>query len=132
MTEFIVISSKIPKELHTQLLHYCEREGVKPSKFIHDLVQENVSSVVPIHRAGMNKLVYDKRTDSFCWVVLNDDGTKTSISDYLRPEFLENLSSELSSAISARDDYLKKKSPRSVIVPTRMKRLKMVKKHARD
>ena len=132
MVEFIVVSSKIPRELHTQLLHYCDREDIKPSKFIHDLLQENVSNVVPIHKAGINKLIYDKKTDSFSWVIVNDDGTEVHISNNLSSDFLDNLRSELASALSTRSEYIKKKNPRSVLAPARMKKLKMVKKHARS
>jgi len=127
MGEFGVVRSKIPKELQTQLLLYCEKEGITPSRFVRDLVQDKVADMVPINKAGLNRISYDKKTDTFQWVVQYDDKAQKTVVEAATPGFLENLGSEISSALSLRFSYMKKSSQKSVPIPSKMKKLRTVK-----
>jgi hypothetical protein len=127
MGEFGVVRSKIPKELQSQLTLYCEREGITQSRFIRDLVQEKVAEVAPINKAGLNRITYDKKTDSFTWLIEYDDRTTRIIAEHVPADFFKNLSSELISSLSLRESYMKKGRRNSVPVPAKMTRLKAVK-----
>lgn len=129
MAEYAVIHSKLSKTLHTQLLHYCEKEGIKPYGLIRQLVEERVNELVPIHKSGINEFRYAKKADSFRWEIHYDDGRVQVVAESLSPAFVENLSSALGAAITARNEYTKKGKPGSVAVPS-LKRLSEVKRHA--
>ena len=129
MAEYIVIHSKLQRDLHAQLVIYCQREGIKPYSLIRQLVSERVGGLVPIHKSGINEFFYCKKSDTFRWEIHYDDGKVQVVADSLSPQFIENLSSALDSAITGRNEYTKRGKKGSVAVPS-LKRLSEVKRHA--
>lgn len=127
MKEFAVVNTKIPKELQTQLKFYCDKEGITPSAFIRDLIRKNISNVVPINKAGINKFVYDKKYDLFKWVIENDDNTSEIMAEAASSGFLENLRDEIEIILSERNEYIQKYRKNSVLVPSQLKHLKVIK-----
>jgi hypothetical protein len=129
--DYVTVSSKIDRLTYAQLKHYCDNEKITPSLFIKKLVESNVSNLIPLNKAGINKFSYDKASDSFFWSIEFDDGEEIVVGENLSSEFLENLTSQLGSEISTRNSYLKKTKKQSVIVPIGIKKMKGVKKHAK-
>ncbi len=126
--DYITVSSKIDRLTFSQLKHYCEKEKITTSLFIKNLIESNVSKLIPLNKAGVNKFVYDKNNDCFSWSVEFDDGEKISVGEKLTPLFLENLLSQMNSVLNTRNSYIKKTRKDSVLVPTNIKKIKGGKK----
>ncbi|QQR92237.1 MAG: hypothetical protein IPJ89_03695 [Candidatus Iainarchaeum archaeon] len=122
--EWMTIRAKVKRSTFIEMQNYCQREGIKSSKFIRDLIESNVSAVVPVNHAGINKIEYDKRKDTFSWHVEHDNGPRIQIADSLQPSFLDNLLREATQSKENRLTYLRQSNPDSVPVPTRLKKLK--------
>ncbi|VVB59861.1 Uncharacterised protein [uncultured archaeon] len=125
MEELRNISSKIPVETYTQLRNYCEKEKITPSHFIRALIEKNVVRVVPLKKAGINRITYNKKQDNFEWIIDEDDGNQIKVALGINAEFLSNLIQESISAMALRNDYLKKSKKSSVAFPTDIKQLRM-------
>jgi len=122
--EWSVIRSRVPKDLQTELLHYCEKEKINPSFFIRSLVESRLSSAVPINKAGVNSFIFNRKDDSFSWEIVYDDGERKTVAHSLSPAFLENLSKSIYSTLSARDEYIQKRKTDSVAIHSQIKILK--------
>jgi len=126
--DYVTVSSKINRSTFSQLKHYCEKEKITPSLFIKNLIESNVSELIPLNKAAVNKFVYDKNNDCFFWIIEFDDGEKINVGEKLTPLFLENLLSQMNSVLNTRNSYIKKTRRDSVPVPTNIKKIKGGKK----
>ena len=120
------VRAKIQNEDYTRLVYYCEQEGVTVSALIRDLIEERINHMQPIHKAGINRMEYNKASDSFDWILEFDDGSKTTLAESLSPAFLEDLASQISSALSSRSNYLRSSDKGSVPIPKKLRRIKGV------
>jgi len=123
MKELRTVASKIPNTLFVQLQRYCEMEGISPSAFIKELVESEVSEVVPHNKAGRNVLEYNKKHDSFTWLIEYDDGEKVPIARNVSAEFIEDAQQAIASELRARELYLQKGKSGSVPAPTKVKKV---------
>lgn len=123
MKEFRTVASKIPSTLYARLLQYCEKEGISPSSFIKDLVETEVSGVVPHNKAGSNVIEYNKKNDTFDWFILHDDGEKVEVAKNISPEFIQDALKSINSELRARELYLQKSKKKSVPAPTKIKKV---------
>lgn len=123
MKELRTVASKIPNTLFVQLQRYCEMEGVSPSAFIKELIEAEISEIVPHNKAGRNVLEYNKTHDTFTWVIEYDDGEQSVVSRNLSPAFVKNAAKGFESELRARDLYLKNTKD-GVPAPTRFKKAK--------
>jgi hypothetical protein len=122
MKEFRTIASKIPSTLYARLLQYCEKEGISPSSFIKNLVETEVSGVVPHNKSGSNVIEYNKKTDTFDWFILYDEGDKVEVAKNISPDFMQDALKSINSELRARELYLQKSKKKSVPAPTKIKR----------
>tara|TARA_Y100000310_G_C20601374_1_gene773233 strand:+ start:146 stop:523 length:378 start_codon:yes stop_codon:yes gene_type:complete len=123
MKEFRTVASKIPNILYARLLQYCEKEGISPSSFIKDLIETEVSSLVPHNKAGSNIVEYNKKNDTFDWFILYDDGEKIEVAKNISPEFVQDALKSINSELKARELYLQKSKKKSVPAPTKIKKV---------
>ena len=123
MVEFRTVASKIPNTLYTSLLHYCEREGIKPSAFIKGLIESEVSSLVPHNKSGRSVVSYNKKQETFSWHIEYDDDEKVEITRNITPDFIEDAVKGLTDAVKSRELYLQKLKKGSVPAPTKIKRV---------
>lgn len=123
MKELRTIASKIPNTLFVQLQRYCEMECISASAFIKELVESEVSEVVPHNKAGRNVLEYNKKHDLFTWFIEYDDGERVPIARNVSASFVEDALGAITSELRARELYLQKGKPGSVPAPTKMKKV---------
>ncbi len=123
MREFKVISSKIPNTLFVRLQAYCKKEGLTLSTFVKDLIESEISTVVPHNKSGRNVISYDKKQDTFTWNLEYDDGENTEVARNVTPAFVEDALKALTSEMRARELYLKKEKDDSVPAPTKIKKV---------
>ena len=124
MTEWKAVRSKITNETYTQLLHYCKNEEITPSRYIRDLIEKNILTVISLNKAGVNSFEYDKSKDAFTWTVSFDDGQKAIIGEMLSHSFLENLQEALNKALSIRELYIRKGNKMSIAIPNKLRTLR--------
>ena len=123
MKEFRTVASKIPNLLYARLLQYCEKEGISPSSFIKDLIETEVSDLIPHNKAGSNIVEYNKKNDTFDWFILYDDGEKVEVAKNISPEFVQDALKSINSELRARELYLQKSKKNSVPTPTKIKKV---------
>lgn len=121
--EKIVISSRIEREKYSELLNYCKNQNVIPSKLIKNLIEKVLHEKIPIHKAGINKIDFNKEKNCFSWKILYDDGSFKIISENLSDSFLENLRKSIDSALSLRNEYIHKRIKESVVSPVGIPKL---------
>ena len=123
MKELRTVASKIPSTTYTRLLQYCEKEGISPSAFIKDLIESEVSGLTPHNKAGINIVNYNKKEDTFDWIIEYDDGEKVEIAKNVSPEFMKDAVKAIESELRARELYLQKSKRNSVPAPTKIKKV---------
>jgi hypothetical protein len=128
--EWAVARTKLKRDIYSELSNYCKKEDTTISEYIRELVESNISGVVPINQSGQNKIDYNKLEDTFTWKIQFDNGPEETIATHLQPEFLNQLKKIIESSLELRDIYMKKNKESSVPAPTKMKRLKGVRKNA--
>lgn len=128
--EWAVARTKIKRNTYSELSNYCQRENTTISEYLRDLVEANISGVVPINQSAQNKIEYNKIEDTFAWKIQFDNGPEETIATHLQPDFLKQLQEIINSNLELRNIYLKKNKPDSVPTPTKIKRLKGVRKNA--
>lgn len=121
--EWATVHAKLKRDTYAALENYCKKEGINISSLIRSLIESNVSGVVPANQAGVSRIEYNKKQDSFSWFLDFDNGPTEQIAEHLQPEFLENLINASTSAIELRKTYLRQGNSKSIPIPTRIKRL---------
>jgi len=124
MKEWNAVTTKINKETHTRLLNYCKMEKITPSSYIRGLIEKGLLKLIPINKAGINKIEYKKKEDSFSWKIEYDDGEIIEISDNVSPSFFTNLKEAVDSASSLRNLYINKKTKHSTPIPSKLIKLR--------
>lgn len=117
------VHAKLRPDTYAKLKNYCDRQGTNPSRYIRDLIEKEIEGSIPLHQAGINRIEYDKRTDSFDWFIDFDNGPNSQIGNKLSEPFLQNLVASTHEALRLRENYLKKTCENSVSVPNDIKRI---------
>ena len=115
--EYRSISAKLPVNELTLFKSYCEKKGVSPASLIRDLILREMKITVPHTVAGRNKIVYDKKTDSFTWSVELDNGEIIEVLKGLSYSFIENLFIAFKRSLEERQTFIHKKRKDSVPIP---------------
>ena len=118
------VATKLSQAEYSKLKDYCDKKGVTPSKFLRELITENIGNPIPVNIAGRNVISYNKGRDNFSWKIMLDDGSRVDVFDDLSSVYLEDLKEKIDRAVDERNVYLKKKDEGSVPVPTKMLRKK--------
>ena len=117
------VSAKITQAEFSLLKEYCEKKSIKVSKFIKDLIINEINDPIPLNIAGKNIFQYNKNADEFEWKILLDDGKRVEVSKFKNETFSQMLES-MNSANEEREVYLKKSKKDSVSIPSNIVREK--------
>lgn len=116
--EYRSISAKLPVNELTMFKAYCEKKGVTPASLIRDLILGEMKITVPNNIAGKNKILYDKKTDSFTWAVELDTGEYIDIIKNISPTFIIDLQEIITTSLEKRHTFIQKKKKDTVPVPS--------------
>ena len=118
---FKTISTKLKKFEADEIEIYCKRKGVTPSKFMRDILINEIGTSIPNNVAGKNEINYNKETDTFSWSIKLDTEKNIEVIEHMAPEYLKQLNTEIENAIKERDLLLNKKKSDSVAVTTKIR-----------
>jgi len=117
---FRTIATRVSQHEADLVVGYCKRKGTTPSKFIKRLLLNELNISVPNNIAGKNTIKYNKKDDTFSWLVTLDNGEKSEVIESMSPEYLEELLETINAAVKHRDFSINKKQNDSVAVPTQL------------
>ena len=124
ISEYKSISSKITREEFTLIESYCSKKDTTPSSLIRELLLKEIKVPVPHHIAGNNKINYNKEQDNFSWSVILDKGVKIDILKNISLDYMNDLDLNIKKALKSRNDSMKKRSSKSVAVPSNILKVK--------
>lgn len=122
--QWLSIRAKIKKENYLELANYCKSSGITASAYVRNLIETNRPAEVSLKKAGINVLKFNPLEDKFFWEIKFDDGTNSLLAEDLSKDFLENLRESINNALIRRDEHIKKKLKESVIIPTKLNKIK--------
>ena len=117
------VSTRLTSGQFTLVNEYCKRIRIKPSVLIKDLLLEEINPdgiSAPANIAGQNVFEYDKKRDSFAWIIELDNGKRIEVLKSVPPEYLKQLCINASSALTIRDDLHGKKKQSSIAIPRKL------------
>jgi uncharacterized protein (UPF0248 family) len=116
--EYRSLSTKLPMDELTLFKSFCERKGVSPASLIRNLILREMKITVPHIVAGKNKIQYDKKMDSFTWLIELDDGKKVEVLKNVSPSFIEDLQEIITLCLEGRYVFIHKKKNDSIAIPS--------------
>lgn len=118
--EYRTVSTRLSVDEFTLVADYCKRKNASPSSLIKELLFEEIAPSIPANVAGRNVFEYDKKKDSFSWVVELDSGDRITVLKNVSPEYMTELSSVVSTALTSRNELQGKKKKTSVPIPRKI------------
>lgn len=118
--EYRTVSTRLSIDDFTLINDYCRRKNIHPSALIKELLFEEVTPTIPSHVAGKNIFEYDKKRDSFIWAIELDSNERITVLKNISPEYLQDLSSIVTSALTSREESQGKKKKKSIPVPKKL------------
>ena len=118
--EYRTVSTKLPSNELTLFRAHCEKKGVTPASLLRELVLKEIGITIPNQVAGRNKILYDKKIDTFIWSIILDDGKKIDVISNISPKFIEDLNETIKLGLMERSAFINKKTKDSVPVPSRI------------
>ena len=111
------LSTRLPNVDAVRYVLFCKRLGTNTSERLRQLAIQDMKKPKKHILAGINKIKYDKTTNSFKWLVLLDSGEEVLVLDNLSENFVKNLKLEFDEAIKERNEWVHQTKPGSVDVP---------------
>ncbi len=118
--EYRTVSTRLSVDKFTIVNDYCSHKNISPSALIKELILDEITPSAPSHIAGRNVIEYDKKQDSFVWLVELDNGKRVAALKSCSPEYIRNLSAVILDALNTRNELLGRKSKNSVPVPKKI------------
>lgn len=115
--EYRSISAKLPINELTMFKSFCEKKGVSPASLIRDLILREMKITIPHTVAGKNKIIYDRKNDSFTWSIELDNEEQIEVIKNVSPVYIENLEEMIKHALDERQAFIHKMEKDSVPVP---------------
>ncbi|MDO8517566.1 MAG: hypothetical protein Q7S33_05570 [Nanoarchaeota archaeon] len=115
--EYVSVSTRLPLNDVVLLKLYCNKNQIAPSEYIRDLVLKNLKSPRKQFLSGKSKIIYNKSTNSFSWLVQLDSGQEVEVLNNLSDKFIRNLKQEIDQAIQEKNEWVHQTKSDSVDVP---------------
>jgi len=114
-SDYRTISVRLPRQEFIEFDKLCkETHSAKLRELINKEIKSNSKSNF---LSGINKITYNKVTNSFSWLVKLDSGQETEIMNNLSLEFLKNLQQDIQEAIKERNQWVHQTNQDSVDIP---------------
>ncbi|MCD4760008.1 hypothetical protein K8R33_03910 [archaeon] len=123
-SEWQSIRAKVKKENYLELVNYCDSSGITISSYVRSLIEKNNPAVSSIKKSGVNNFRFNPLHDKFLWEINFDDGSNNVIAEDLSDNFLENLKLSMDKALKMRREHIDKRINSSVVIPTKINKLK--------
>lgn len=122
--EWVTVRAKIKKGNYIELDNHCKSSNTTVSSYIRTLIEKEKPGETSIKKAGSNFFVFNPLDDKFIWEIRFDNGSKSQIAEDLSDGFLENLKVSIEKALALRNENIQKQIEGSVMIPTKITRLK--------
>lgn len=116
--EYRTVSAKLPVDELTMFKAHCEKKGVTPANLLRELILKEMKISIPHTIAGRNKIIFDKKTDTFIWSIKTDTNQEIEVLSNISPSFIENLESTFELGINERNSFIQKRKRKSIPIPT--------------
>lgn len=118
--DYRTVGAKLPIEEYTLVANYCKRLNTTPSQLIRKLLKEETGPSSSTFLSGRNILSYDKKADSFSWLVELDGGRRVPVLENIPPAYLAELKESAASVLVLREELMGRKGKKSVPVPKKL------------
>lgn len=122
--EYRAVSTKLPNNEFTLFRQFCKKKGVTPASLVRELILRELKIPIPHTVAGKNKIQYNKKIDSFTWLIELDNGEQIEVLKNVSPAFIEDLYEIFTLGLGERHTFIHKKKKDSVAVPSDIMRRK--------
>jgi len=114
-SDYRTISVRLPRQEFIEFDKLCkDTHSAKLRELITKEIKSNSKSNF---LSGINKITYNKVTNSFSWLVKLDSGQETEILNNLSLEFLKNLQQDIQEAIKERNQWVHQTKDDSIGIP---------------
>jgi hypothetical protein len=115
-----VVMAKLSREEFSNFKDICVRKGKSFNFMIKELINREITAPFKEHRAGENVFSYERKGDTFSWIIKLDDGSEIEILENLPYEYLRDLNFKIDKVFKNRDEIIARKKSNSVAIPGKL------------